>query len=240
MDYQQPTESVHWSEFRQRLSGLLELGDLRLEPEGEFFEGAGVRVIPPLVFPWRGLGSGPSPYGGSAAESAARQAGKDQAVGLARYLSELPAQPGLHCLILLQAGAASLGMFREGEALATKTLKRYVVRGKGKAQPGYLAAKGKSRYGSRLRLQNARLLTEEVSGKLRQYWREYGAPGQIFVGAPVRLWPDLWRAKEPPPFSQQEPIVRVPRDLPVPTTDVLLRTYKSFCYGRILRRSSAG
>lgn len=235
MTNQPQIESFHWSECGERLGGLIALGALRLEPGGEFFEGEGLRVVPPLVFPWRRPKDVPTPYGGSAAESAARRAGKGACEVLTQYLAELPAEPGLHCLILLQAGAASLGMFEGGEAVATKTLKRYVVRGKGKAQPGYLAAKGKSRYGSRLRLQNARLLTEEVNAKLREYWREHGAPEQIFVGAPVRLWPDLWRAKELPPFSAEEPVVRVPRDLPVPTTDVLLRTYKSLCFGRISR-----
>ncbi|MFT7678452.1 MAG: hypothetical protein ACI8QC_002445 [Planctomycetota bacterium] len=235
MDPQPQPESFHWSECAERLRALLAEGSLSLEADGEFFEGPGLRVVPPLVYPWRKPAAGARPYGGSAAESAARRAGAGSADAFAQYLAGLPVEPGLHCLILLQAGAASLGMFEGGEALTTKTLKRYVVRGKGKAQPGYLAAKGKSRYGSRLRLQNARLLVDEVNAKLHEYWDEFGTPEQIFVNAPKRLWPDLWRGKEHPPFDQDAATVRVPLDLPVPTTDVLLRTYKSLCYGRILR-----
>ncbi|MFT4538031.1 MAG: hypothetical protein ACI841_004835 [Planctomycetota bacterium] len=154
---------------------------------------------------------------------------------LLRYLRDLPVEPGLHCLILMQAGAASLGMFEGGDSLATKTLKRYVVRGNGRAQPAFLATRGKSRYGSRLRLQNARLLLDEINEKLGSYWEEFGTPEIVFAAAPVRLWPELFRASVPAPFTQDDPIVRVPLDLPVPTTDVMLRTYKSMCYGRIER-----
>ncbi len=232
-----PTESFHWSESSERLSALLRSGDFELESRGRFFEGAGVCVWPPLVFPVAQelveAASDPK----SAAEAAARKArraGRAPGADLAQYVQSLPAQPGRQCLILWQAGAASLGFFDAGEPLATKTLKRYVVRGKGHAQPGYLASKGKSRYGSRLRLQNARLLIDEINVKLHGYWSEFGAPELIFAGAPVRLWPDLFRAKQLPPFTTEDRIVRVPFDLPVPTTEVLLRTYKKLCYGRVV------
>ncbi|MFT7670155.1 MAG: hypothetical protein ACI8X5_002862 [Planctomycetota bacterium] len=235
------TESFSWSECAGRLSVLSGEYDLALEPEGKFFVAQGIRVIPPPVFPLPAelLLSVRDPQ--TAQETAARRLLKekfasDASTGdLERYLQFLPEEPGLQCLILLQAGAVSVGMFEGGAVLAHKTMKRYVVRGKGRAQPTYLAAKGKSRYGSRLRLQNARLLFEMTNEKLANYWDEYGEPEHIFINAPRRLWADMFRSKIPPPFSSEHPIIRVPKDLPVPKTEVLLRTYKGLCYGRIER-----
>ena len=42
--------------------------------------------------------------------------------------------------------------WRGEELVRHKVFKRYVVRGRGRAQPTHLKSKGKSRYGSRLRL----------------------------------------------------------------------------------------
>jgi hypothetical protein len=60
----------------------------------------------------------------------------------------------------------------------------------------------------------------------------------VFHGAPVRLWPELFQAKPPPPFDRDGPLVRIPLDLPRPTTEVLLRAYKSLSHGRIERELS--
>jgi len=152
---------------------------------------------------------------------------------LPSFLEQLPIEPGLQVVLLMQAGAASLGLFEAGEVLRTKTFKRYVVRGKGRAQPTHLNSKGKSRYGSRLRLQNARAILDETNEKLHDWWDEYGVPDTVFFNAPVRLWADLKTAKPTPPFAASGQLVRIPQDLPVPTTDVMLRAYRSLCYGRI-------
>ena len=224
-------ETFHWSETIERCQDLGAKHDFVLDARGRTFEAPGLRISPPLVFPIRHPKTASGGSEETAADFAARRS--NSTVTLEHYLATLPPEPGPHAVILMQAGAASLGYFIGGEAVATKSIKRYVVRGKGRAQPAYLKSKGKSRYGSRLRLQNARLLIEEINEKLTDYWTEFGEPELLFVGAPVRLWPDLFRGKTQPPFEQSAPIVRVPLDLPVPTTDVLLRTYKSLCYGRV-------
>ena len=151
---------------------------------------------------------------------------------LGDWIEHIPVEPGLQVVVLLQAGATSLGLFDAGKVMRTKTIKRYVVRGKGRAQPTHLNAKGKSRYGSRLRLQNAKAILEETSEKLREWWEEYGDPEVVFFNAPVRLWADLMRTKPPVPFEEDD-LLRIPLDLPKPTTDVMLRAYRSLCYGRI-------
>lgn len=233
MDGRAAHETFHWSECEQRLTELARGRQFLLEPEGRYFEADDERIWPPLVFPIPGVLQDAARGADTAMEAAARRKAGAACADLESYLAQLPAQPGLQCLILMQAGATSIGMFDAGEVLATKTLKRYVVRGKGRAQPAYLSTKGKSRYGSRLRLQNARLLLEETNAKLRAYWDEYGTPECIFAAAPARLWPDLFRCPIAPPFAPEHPILRVPLDVPVPTTDVMLRTYKSLCYGRV-------
>ncbi len=204
----QPT--FHWQDCEETLRRLDDDSRLTLEPKRRFFENETVRVRPPLVFPL------PTDCG-----------------SLSDYLEAIPSEPARHCLILMQAGAVTLGRFAGAEPLAKKSLKRYVVRGKGRAQPAYLKTKGKSRYGSRLRLANARRLLVETNEKLHEWETEFGPADWIYYSCPVRLWPSLWEATPAPPFDRAGPLVRIPLDLPRPTVDVLLRTYRSLEYGRI-------
>ncbi|MFT5284626.1 MAG: hypothetical protein ACI8TQ_000783 [Planctomycetota bacterium] len=235
-----PIESFHWSELKNRCAEIAVERDFKLAESGGRFESEELILTPPLVFPISPRATSDS-GSDTTAELAARRANRSRSLATApnsdldRFLKSVPLEPGLHCMILLQAGAVSLGMFQAGEVRYTKSMKRYVVRGKGRAQPTYLNTRGKSRYGSRLRLQNARMLFEETNSKLTEFFDEFGEPDLIFASAPVRLWPDLFRAKVPPPFDQEHPIIKVPLDLPVPTTEVLLRTYKSLCYGKLER-----
>ena len=79
------------------------------------------------------------------------------------YLQRLESfRLGLHAVLLIQAGACALGLWRDEELLEHKAFKAYVVRGRGRAQPTHLKTRGKSRYGSRLRLQNHRAATTRL------------------------------------------------------------------------------
>lgn len=200
--------TFHWKECAEVLGALTARGDLRAQ--GRAFVSDELRVQPPLVFPLRA-----------------------DCRSLADYLDLLPAAPARHTVILMQAGAVSLGLFERGEELATKSFRRYVVRGRGRAQPLHLATKGKSRYGSRLRLQNARLLLEETNAKLCEWAERFGPSAHVYCSSPVRLWPSVFTAKTKPPFAKTDPVIRIPLDLPKPTTDVLRRAYRSLCWGRI-------
>ena len=155
---------------------------------------------------------------------------------LVEYVEGLPQELGRHCVILMQAGAVSLGLLEAGLPLHTKTLKKYVVRGSGRAQPAHLKTKGKSRYGSRLRLQNAQQLFEESAERLLDWWREEGPIERIFVSAPERMWADFMRLGVPEALRDRDAWTRIPLDLPRPTTELLLRTYRGLEYGRILPR----
>lgn len=152
---------------------------------------------------------------------------------LVDHLDALPGELGPHAVLLMQAGRSSLGWFEGGAAIETKSFQRYVVRGRGRAQPTHLATKGKSRYGSRLRLQNARALLEETNGRLADWWRERGPAEVVLVNAPKRLLASLFETDPPPPFGPHGPLVRIPRDLPRPTSDLVVRAYRSCCYLRL-------
>jgi hypothetical protein len=209
-----PAATFHWTTIAETLRALDLEQRLYLERDGRWFETAdrSTRVVVPLV--------APIPAGCRSVDD---------------YLAAVPAVLGRHLVVLMQAGAVALGVFDLGEEVATKSFKRYVVRGTGRSQPTHLATKGKSRYGSRLRLQNATRLLEETNEKLGEWRREIGDWETIFVSCPVKLWPTLWEVEPAPPFERERAVVRIPKDLPRPTTDVLLRTYRGLLWGRIER-----
>jgi len=150
-------------------------------------------------------------------------------------LREALAEPlPLQLVVLMQAGAVSLGLFDEGTALETRTLKKYTVRGHGKAQSTHLKRRGKSRYGSRLRLQNAENLLRQSHAKLRAWMDVYGPPEGLFYAAPIRLWSDAFHPRLDPALDADAGWVRIRRDLPVPTTELLLRVYSDLCHGRVV------
>ena len=133
------------------------------------------------------------------------------------WIPAMRQSPGWHLVLLYQAGASALALYEDDTLRQAKVFKRYVVRGRGRAQPLHLKTKGKSRYGSRLRLQQAKALRDDIVGWLRA--QAGGTPpwAQLFVAAPVRLWPDLYTGNALPPFDQRDPrIVRVPLDVRTP------------------------
>ena len=204
-----PNQTFFWEESADFLHAFSDEFGGAFDAERGCFVGGGWRVHPPLVFPV-----------------------PEACASLEDYVESLPEDLPMHSVLLLQAGAVSMGLFEDGEALSTKSFKKYVVRGKGRAQPIHLETKGKSRYGSRLRLQNAKRLLEETNERLIEWEEEYGPSELVFYNSPVRLWADLFATKPPPPFDAEAP-VRIPLDLPRPTTSLLLRTYRGLCHGRV-------
>lgn len=145
--------------------------------------------------------------------------------------------PGRHAVLLFQAGAASMGLFDGDDVLEHKAMKRYVVRGKGRAQPTHLKTRGKSRFGSRLRLRNAAQLLDDVSARLRPWWGEPPQPTHLYLSCPVRLFADLCRTDPPPPVTPDDPrCVRIPIHVHVPSHAELLRVHRSISRGRLWSR----
>lgn len=152
------------------------------------------------------------------------------------FLDLLEAGPRRQLLILIQAGASALGYWLGSELLAHKAIKKYVVRGQGKAQPAHLKTKGKSRYGSRLRLRNATAQFVQTNEKLREWVDEYGPADDVFISCPKRSWPVLFESTPPPPFSREEAL-RIPIDVRVPDFRELRNVHRKMSRGRSWRTS---
>lgn len=154
---------------------------------------------------------------------------------VAAYLARASLQPLRHELVLLQFGAMAMGYW-DGDALVRhKAEKRYVVRGNGKAQVTHLQQKGKSRYGSRLRLQNWNLLLADVTERLVAWHEELPEPERIFLAMTPRAAGALWSAATPPPFARDDiRIRRVPRHVHVPDHAELLAVQRWLSSGELL------
>ncbi len=153
---------------------------------------------------------------------------------LASYLRRLPGPPERHVVLLLQAGAMAVGYWHGDELLHHKAQRRYVVRGHGRAQPLHAKTRGKSRYGSRLRLQNWKRLLVETNERLCDYWAEYGAPERVFFAAPVRAWPELLATSPSPPFAANaDCLQRVPMHVHRPDFAELQRVHAWLGHGRL-------
>jgi Bacteroidetes VLRF1 release factor len=152
----------------------------------------------------------------------------------AAYLARLPDRLGRQCILLLQAGAVAMGFWDEDELLRHKAFKRYVVRGSGKAQPTHLKTKGRSRYGSRLRLQMWKRLLEETNERLGAWWQELGAADQVCIAVNVRHVAAMFGTSPPPPFARDDPrLRRIPLHVHVPDFEELLRVRRHLAHGTV-------
>lgn len=153
-----------------------------------------------------------------------------------RYLERLPERLGRVAIVLVHAGASSLGVFQDdGDWLAHKVITKYVVRGNGKAQPLHRKTKGKSRYGSRLRLSNFEAQLADTNEKLHEWWTEFGAFARVFRHVPQRIAPELDAMPPGPPWSagfEPEPI---PFHVHVPDFAELRRVRWKLTHGEIVR-----
>lgn len=152
---------------------------------------------------------------------------------LGAYVHRLPGARERSVLLLLRAGAMAVGYWDGDELLHHKAVRRYVVRGHGKAQSLHAKTKGRSRYGARLRLQNWQRLLAETNERLGDYWHEYGAPERTFVAAPVRVLADLAAAEPAPPWRDPACLQRVPMHVHRPDHAELLRVRSWLARGRL-------
>ena len=108
-----------------------------------------------------------------------------------------------YCLTLVRAGQASLGYFHQGKLLDHKVFRGYLVRQKqGKSQFKYLKTKGKSRAGSRIRLEETLVFFKEINERLQVYAKQY--PLNFWgLGCAKTMWPLLFDGEVKPPFSSK-------------------------------------
>ena len=108
-----------------------------------------------------------------------------------------------YCLTLVRAGQASLGYFHQGKLLDHKVFRGYLVRQKqGKSQFKYLKTKGKSRAGSRIRLEETLVFFKEINERLQVYAKQY--PLNFWgLGCAKTMWPLLFDGEVKPPFTSK-------------------------------------
>lgn len=108
-----------------------------------------------------------------------------------------------YCLTLVRAGQASLGYFHQGKLLDHKVIRGYLVRQKqGKSQFKYLKTKGKSRAGSRIRLEETEQFFKDINERLQVYAKQY--PLNFWgLGCAKTLWPLLFDLEVKPPFTSK-------------------------------------
>jgi Bacteroidetes VLRF1 release factor len=110
-----------------------------------------------------------------------------------------------YLILLMEAGAASLGFFEEGELESHKMIRKYMVRQKqGKVQLNHLKTKGKSKLGSRIRIQQSKQFFEEINEKLTE-WEVDERTDYIFYNATQLLWNEVFNAKTEPFFKKDDP-----------------------------------
>jgi len=137
-------------------------------------------------------------------------------------------------VLLLQAGAMAFGCWRGDELVQHKAVKKYVVRGNGKSQATHLKTRGKSRYGSRLRLQNWKSLLGETNERLTDCEASFGPFNRIFFAVPPRVWPQLLAATPPPPFERDDArLQRLSMHVHRPDHEELLRVRRRMRAGRV-------
>ena len=150
------------------------------------------------------------------------------------FLATLESEIGTLLVVLVQAGSAALGILEEGELVRHKVIKKYMVRGKGHYQGTHLKTKGKSRYGSRLRLQKAVEFFLEINRKLGEWDDEAGPFERIYLSCPVRLANELFGAKVPPPFGRgDDEVEKVPLTVRVPSHKELRRVCYELTHGTL-------
>lgn len=122
---------------------------------------------------------------------------------------ELKPIDNFHCVLLaIKAGQAVVGYFHEKELLDHKVFRAYMVRQKqGKSQIKHLKTKGKSRAGSRIRLEETERFLEDISERLNRYEKEF--PISVWgISCAKTLWPYFFGSETTPPFESGSELLR--------------------------------
>lgn len=152
----------------------------------------------------------------------------------AHYMEQVSEDLPNYIILLLRAsGNASIGYFEQGKMLNHKVIRKYMVRQKqGKSQLKHLKTKGKSRMGSRVRLQETIEFGQEINQKLWD-WETEGAE-RILVSSSIDVWNLLFSVEPLPPFEKRDVRLRkIPYHIHNPTLDELKRVARLITFGRL-------
>lgn len=139
-----------------------------------------------------------------------------------------------YLLLLIQPGQTSLGYFEEGELENHIVIRRYMTRAKqGKAQIRHLKTKGKSKLGSRIRLQQTIDFFEEINTKINE-WEIIEKTEKIFYSAAIDLWNLLFESKIECPFLKKDArLQKVPFNVLSPNYEELWRVNDLLSKGKV-------
>jgi hypothetical protein len=128
-----------------------------------------------------------------------------------------------HIILLIKSGIASVALFENTELMDHKVFRAYMVRKKqGKSQVKYLKTKGKSRAGSRVRLQETLDFFEEINIRLISYFEEYRID-LIAINSSKILLPYLFESKFKTPFEKKDKrLYKIPKHIASATHENLL------------------
>lgn len=128
-----------------------------------------------------------------------------------------------HIILLVKSGIGSTAFFENGEIVDHKVFRAYMVRKKqGKSQIKYLKTKGKSRAGSRIRLQETLDFFEEINLRLNSYFKEYRID-VIACNSSKTLLPYLYQSKTKTPFEKNDGrLYKIPKHIASATHENLL------------------
>ncbi len=128
-----------------------------------------------------------------------------------------------YVIVLTRSGIASLGLWSDDHFKYHKVFRSYMNRKKqGKSQITFLKTKGKSRAGSRVRLENAKIFFGDISEYINKINPLHQSPIFYFVPIPSL---SFWReSNTPPPKCFHHPeSKRIPLNVKTPNFDELKR-----------------
>lgn len=138
-----------------------------------------------------------------------------------------------HIVLIIKSGIASIAFFENRQLIDHKVFRAYMVRKKqGKSQIKYLKTKGKSRAGSRVRLQETIDFFENINQRLLEYFNEYRID-TIAFSCSQTLIPYLFQSKTLTPFDKKDDrIYKIPKHIDSGTHENLMEVNSQLfeCY----------
>lgn len=136
--------------------------------------------------------------------------------------------------ISIKSGMAAVAYYENLHLADHKVFRAYMVRKKqGKSQIKYLKTKGKSRAGSRVRLQETLDFFEDINERLQSYFGE-NRVDLIAFGCSPTLFPYFFQSKKVTPFEKSDPrIFKIPVHIPSATFENLQQAYGSISQSKI-------
>jgi hypothetical protein len=132
-----------------------------------------------------------------------------------------------HIVLIIKSGIASIAFFENRQLIDHKVFRAYMVRKQqGKSQIKYLKTKGKSRAGSRVRLQETIDFFENINQRLLEYFNEYRID-TIAFSCSQTLIPYFFQSKTLTPFDKKDDrIYKIPKHIDSGTHENLIEVNK--------------